>query len=139
MGRFVGVGGDRGAGGGGGSGTIVQTSPFTKATGITTDSSNNVTAITLGENSYSSVQYNNVGLITGYTYNWKTGYYSSDSYWSGKEDTGVIAQEVEALGLPGITTTRDNGKKAVRYERLVPLLIQAIKELEARVKTLESS
>ena len=30
MGRFVGVGGDRGAGGGGGSGTIVQTSPFTK-------------------------------------------------------------------------------------------------------------
>ena len=80
-----------------------------------------------------------VGLITGYTYNWKTGYYSVDSYWSGKEDTGVIAQEVEALGLPGITTTRDNGKKAVRYERLVPLLIQAIKELEARVKTLESS
>ena len=45
----------------------------------------------------------------------------------------------EALGLPGITTTRDNGKKAVRYERLVPLLTQAIKELEARVKTLESS
>ena len=80
-----------------------------------------------------------VGLITGYTYNWKTGYYSVDSYWSGKEDTGVIAQEVEALGLPGITTTRVNGKKAVRYERLVPLLIQAIKELEARVKTLESS
>ena len=51
----------------------------------------------------------------------------------------MIAQEVEALGLPGITTTRQDGIKAVRYERLVPLLIQAIKELEARVKTLESS
>ena len=47
----------------------------------------------------------------------------------------MIAQEIEALGLPGITTTRDSGTKAVRYERLVPILIEAIKELEARVKT----
>ena len=77
-----------------------------------------------------------VGLITGYTYTW-----NQDSVkFSGKgDDTGVIAQEVEALGLPGITTTRSDGTKAVRYERLVPVLIQAIKELEARVKTLESS
>ena len=44
-------------------------------------------------------------------------------------ETGVIAQEVEALGLPGIVTTRDDGYKAVRYEKLVPLLIEAIKEL----------
>ena len=73
-----------------------------------------------------------VGLITGYTYDWK-----SDSYNAGQSDTGVIAQEIEALGLPGITTTRDSGIKAVRYERLVPILIEAIKELEARVKTLE--
>ena len=76
-----------------------------------------------------------VGLITGYTYSWKSGNPAA----VGDEDTGVIAQEVEALGLPGITTTREDGIKAVRYERLVPLLIQAIKELEARVKTLESS
>ena len=75
-------------------------------------------------------------MITGYTYSWKSGYHQADI---GVEDTGVIAQEVEALGLPGITTTREDGIKAVRYERLVPLLIQAIKELEARVKTLESS
>ena len=58
---------------------------------------------------------------------------------SGKEvqgDTGVIAQEIEALGLPGITTTREDGTKAVRYERLVPVLIQAIKELSAKVDAL---
>ena len=53
------------------------------------------------------------------------------------QDTGVIAQQVDALGLPGITTTREDGTMAVRYERLVPILIEAIKELEARVKTLE--
>ena len=76
-----------------------------------------------------------VGLVTGYTFDWKadTGY----DYLNSKADTGVIAQQIEALGLPGITTTRDDGTKAVRYDRLVPLLIEAIKELDGRIKTLE--
>ena len=79
-----------------------------------------------------------VGLITGYTYDWKSDSYDTDNFvTAGQSETGVIAQEIEALGLPGITTTRDSGTKAVRYERLVPILIEAIKELEARVKTLE--
>ena len=78
-----------------------------------------------------------VGLITGYTYNWKND--TNYDYLNGKADTGVIAQDVEALGLPGITTTRDDGVKALRYERLVPILIEAVKELTARVKALESS
>ena len=43
-------------------------------------------------------------------------------------DTGVIAQEVEALGLTGITATRQDGTKGVRYERLIPVLIEAVKE-----------
>ena len=71
-------------------------------------------------------------MITGYTYKWN----SNAINYAGTEDTGVIAQEVEALGLPGITTTREDGIKAVRYERLVPLLIQAIKELSAKVDAL---
>ena len=80
-----------------------------------------------------------VGLLTGYTFTWK----SADAtdgfppFFEGLQDTGVIAQQVGALGLPGITTTRPDGTMAVRYERLVPILIEAIKELEARVKTLE--
>ena len=79
-----------------------------------------------------------VGLLTGYTFTWKSADISdSFPYFEGLPDTGVIAQEVDALGLPGITTTREDGTMAVRYERLVPILIEAIKELEARVKTLE--
>ena len=79
-----------------------------------------------------------VGLMTGYTYDWKTAKYDTDHLTVvGESDTGVIAQQVAALGLPGITTTREDGTMAVRYERLVPILIEAIKELEARVKTLE--
>ena len=72
--------------------------------------------------------------MTGYTFDWKS---DGSVHFQSMQDTGVIAQEVEALGLPGITTTREDGTKAVRYDRLIPVLIQAIKELEARVKTLE--
>ena len=54
------------AGGGGGSGFIIQTNPFTRATGIGTDANNNVTSVTLGEHKYQGIMYNSVGLITAY-------------------------------------------------------------------------
>ena len=72
-----------------------------------------------------------VNSISGNTYDWNE---NSDREGS---DTGVIAQEVEKLGLPGVVTTRENGYKAVRYEKLVPLLIEAIKELSDKVSDLE--
>ena len=71
-----------------------------------------------------------INAISGNTFTWKGG--------QNNNDVGVIAQEVEALGLPGITTTRDDGTKAVRYDRLVPVLIQAVKELSAKVTALEN-
>ena len=70
--------------------------------------------------------------ISGNTFTW-----NEKSAYSGEEGTGIIAQEIEALGLPGVTETRKNGTKAVRYDRLVPLLIEAIKELDGKVKSLE--
>ena len=79
-----------------------------------------------------------INSLSGNTFTWKTSE-SDYEHFLGKQDTGVIAQEVEALGLPGITTTRDDGTKAVRYERLIPVLIQAVKELSAKVTALEGS
>ena len=70
--------------------------------------------------------------ISGNTFTW-----NEKSIYNGEEGTGIIAQEIEALGLPGLTTTRENGTKAVRYDRLDPLLIEAIKELSNKVKSLE--
>ena len=79
-----------------------------------------------------------INSLSGNTFTWKSS--GSDyEHFLGKQDTGVIAQEVEALGLPGITTTRDDGTKAVRYDRLIPVLIQAVKELSAKVTALEGS
>ena len=74
-----------------------------------------------------------VKAISGNTFTWKE---YRDQTPVGTEDTGVIAQEIEALGLPGITTTRDSGHKAVRYEKIIPILIEAIKELSAKVDAL---
>ena len=73
-----------------------------------------------------------VRSISGNTFTW-----NEKSVYNGEEGTGIIAQEIEALGLPGVTETRENGTKAVRYDRLVPLLIEAIKELDNKVKSLE--
>ena len=69
--------------------------------------------------------------LGGYTFDW-----NENTTKEGTE-TGVIAQEVEALGLPGLVTTRDNGYLAVNYEKLVPLLIGAVKELSDKVEALE--
>ena len=76
---------------------------------------------------------NKVISISGNTFNW-----NELSEYEGKADTGVIAQEIETLDLPGVTTIRDDGTHAVKYERLVPLLIEAIKELKAEVDELKS-
>ena len=72
--------------------------------------------------------------LSGNIFSWNS---KSDYY--GTDDIGILAQEVEALGLPGITKTRKNGNKAVCYDRLIPILIEAVKELTAKVKSLESN
>jgi uncharacterized coiled-coil protein SlyX len=73
--------------------------------------------------------------ISGNTYDWKAGYEEIHSHKG--NDVGVIAQEIEEI-LPQIVTNRDNGYKAVQYEKIIPLLIEAIKELSAKIKGLEN-
>jgi hypothetical protein len=49
---------------------------------------------------------------------------------------GVIAQEVEAV-VPELVRTRDDGLKAVAYSEMTGLLIEAIKEQQTRIETLQ--
>ena len=75
-----------------------------------------------------------ISSLTGNTFDWK----SSAGNW-GLEggDTGIIAQEVEKLKLPGLTKKRGDGTIGVRYDRLIPVLIEAIKELKSEINELK--
>ena len=58
---------------------------------------------------------------------------------NGRENVGVIAQEVEKI-LPEIVLTADDemGTKSVDYSRITAVLIEAVKDLSAKVKELEN-
>ncbi len=51
---------------------------------------------------------------------------------------GVIAQEVEAVAPELVVDSAFAGFKTVKYDKLTALLIEAVKELSAKVKTLEA-
>jgi hypothetical protein len=68
--------------------------------------------------------------ITGVMFDWKEGHELDR-----QRDTGLIAQEVEAV-LPEVVVTRDNGYKAVRYDKIVGLLVEAIKEQQKLIEFL---
>ena len=51
---------------------------------------------------------------------------------------GVIAQEIEAVAPELVTDSAFAGYKTVKYDKLTALLIEAVKELSAKVKTLEA-
>lgn len=72
-----------------------------------------------------------IDQINGYTFNYKD---------KPRETIpGVVAQEVEKI-LPGVVFDHErNGEtyKAVRYDQLIPLLLEGIKELTEKVNDLE--
>lgn len=74
--------------------------------------------------------------IKGVLFNWKEGYDKVHPYGENK-DVGVIAQEVQQI-LPEIVKENvHNQFLGVRYEKLTPLLLEAIKELSKKVEELE--
>ena len=71
-----------------------------------------------------------VGRLSGYTFD------RTDTE-DVKRQTGVIAQEVLKV-LPEAVSGSEEGHYSVAYGNMVGILIEAIKELHAKVKTLES-
>ena len=71
--------------------------------------------------------------IGGYTFDWIP---NQDIHSHTGNDIGVIAQEIEEV-LPEITTTRDNGYKAVKYEKLTAYLIECVKAQQTHIQQLE--
>ena len=71
--------------------------------------------------------------ISGNSFDWNE---EKQDIYKGK-DYGVIAQEIEQI-LPELVVTRENGYKAVKYDKLVSLLIEGIKDLSKQVDELKN-
>ena len=70
--------------------------------------------------------------IGGYEFDWN----DNQSTYEG-HDIGVIAQEIEEV-LPELVTTRDTGYKAVKYEKIIALLIEGIKEQQKQIDEIKN-
>ena len=70
--------------------------------------------------------------ISGNTFDW------NDKSTKTGHDVGLIAQEIREV-LPEAVIERDNGYLAVDYHKVIPLLVQSIKELSARIDDLENN
>lgn len=70
---------------------------------------------------------NKVSQLTGYTYTRKD---------NGQRQTGLIAQDVQKV-LPEAVTENQEGILGISYGNLAGLIVEAIKELDIRIQTLE--
>jgi hypothetical protein len=75
-----------------------------------------------------------IGEIRGVEFDWN----DKSPGWAQERghDVGVIAQEVQKI-IPEIVIERKNGYLGVDYKRIVPLLIESIKELKQEVEILK--
>ena len=71
--------------------------------------------------------FDRVNNIEGVYFNWKD---------KSERNVGVLAQQVQKV-LPEVVSEDNNGYLNVDYGGIVPLLLEAIKELEARITELE--
>ena len=74
-----------------------------------------------------------LGKIGGYTFDWN----DKQQIYHG-HDVGVLAQEIEEV-LPEAVKDRGSGYKGVQYDKIIPLLIEGIKELKEKVKHIEEN
>jgi hypothetical protein len=106
------------------------------------DASNDVVAFSTSDSRFKeNIQVipnalDKIDKIHGYTFDWKEDKNLNIMHGFVGHDVGVIAQEIEKV-LPEVVTTRDNGYKAVKYEKIIPLLIEAIKAQQSQINDLK--
>lgn len=75
-----------------------------------------------------------VEKLQGVTFDWKE---KQEDILNIKEDIGFIAQDVQKV-LPELVRENENGKLSLRHQGVIPVLLEAIKELSDRIKVLEN-
>ena len=66
--------------------------------------------------------------LRGVSHEWRVDEFPELNFINGTQ-LGLIAQEAE-LVVPEVVTTGEDGFKGISYEKLVPVLIEAVKELK---------
>lgn len=72
-----------------------------------------------------------ISKISGYEFDWNDKAVDFEGH-----DVGVVAQEIEEV-LPEVVTERKDGYKAVKYEKIVALLIEGMKEQQKEIEELK--
>lgn len=72
-----------------------------------------------------------INKLRGVTFEWNSFQHTYQGH-----DTGIVAQDLESTGLPGVVQDREDGYKAVKYDRVVALLIEGVKQLNQKVEQL---
>ena len=80
-----------------------------------------------------------INKLQGGTFYWKDGY-THTSNKAGNRDYGLLADQVHAVMPEIVSSTIEldgNQYMTVAYEKMIPVLLEAIKELESRILALE--
>ena len=80
---------------------------------------------------------NKVLSLRGVNYEWRVNEFKEKNFDSSPQ-IGLIAQEVEKI-IPQVVTTDAAGYKSVEYSKLVALLIEAVKEQQEKIQSLQSA
>lgn len=78
---------------------------------------------------------NKIMQLRGVRYEMMAAEYPSKNF-SEEKQIGLLAQEVEAV-VPEVVSTGDDGYKSVDYAKLVPLLIESIKDLKQKLNIMQ--
>ena len=80
--------------------------------------------------------------LSGVHYDWSDDFIErsggEDGFFVKKHDIGLIAQEVQAV-IPEAVAEKPDGYLGVQYDKVIPLLVECIKELSAKVEKLEAA
>jgi hypothetical protein len=107
----------------------------------------NGSAIVAGSTTWSDARYkkdvkpltdalSDVLKIHGVKYNWRQSEFPELNFTKGVQ-IGIIAQDLEKV-LPELVYTSPNGYKSVSYEKLTPVLVEAIKEQQQQIESYKS-
>jgi len=74
-----------------------------------------------------------VSRLSGVSYEWRTDEYPDRSFEEGRH-IGFIAQEVEGV-VPEAIRVAPDGTYSMRYQEIIPILVEAIKEQQQTIQT----